>query len=435
MFKTIFLVCLSFYVVLAKHEQYEGYAVYDVTVTTKEEGIFLNDLEEQIHIDILSHVAPGRSGQVLVPKDQREQFQDLLTDSGIEFKIVTENVVEELLLEDEKLAAASKTSNKSSSRIGLSFDTIHRYSVVDQYLVDLAAAYPNIVTVVSGGNSFEGRDIKYLKISTTNFQDRSKPIVYIQSLLHAREWITLPATLYAIEKLVIDVVEQDLQQDIDWIIVPIANPDGYEFAHTNTRFWRKNRATGYSVGDTCIGVDLNRNFDILWGTASSSNVCSETFHGRGPASEPEIVALQSIAGQDANRVELFLDIHSYGSMILFGWGTGALPPNALVINYVGVLMAQAIDRVKWQSNINYIVGNTFHVLYAASGSAGDYGLAIGSPLSYTYELPAYRNSGGLNGFLVDPDFIEQAGFETWEGIKEGARFARDNYRRRHGYSN
>lgn len=55
----------------------------------------------------------------------------------------------------------------------------------------------------------------------------------MESLLHAREWITLPATLYAIEKLVIDVEEQDLLQNIDWIIMPIANPDGYEWTHTN----------------------------------------------------------------------------------------------------------------------------------------------------------------------------------------------------------
>ncbi|XP_031765037.2 carboxypeptidase B-like [Galleria mellonella] len=432
MYKTIFLICLSFYVVFAKHEQYEGYAVYDVTVTTREQGLFVNQLEEQLQIDILSYVGPDRTGQVLVPKDRREQFQNELLNSGIEFNIVTENVVEQLRLEDEMLAAASKKSNKSS-RIGLSFDTIHRYEVVDQYLVDLANEYPDIVTVVSGGRSFEGRDIKYLRISTTNFQDRTKPIVYMQSLLHAREWVTLPATLYAIEKLVIDVIEQDLLQDIDWIIVPIANPDGYEYTHTSSRFWRKNRATGYSAGNACIGVDLNRNFNILWGTASSSNVCSETFHGRGPSSEPETTVLQNIVGQDASRVELFLDIHSFGSLILYGWGTGTLPPNALVINYVGVIMAQAIDNVKWASNADYTVGNTYYVLYAASGSASDYGLGIGAPLSYTYELPGYRGSSGLNGFLVDPDFIEQAGFETWEGIKVGARYARDNFRRRHGY--
>lgn len=57
----------------------------------------------------------------------------------------------------------------------------------------------------------------------------------MESLLHAREWVTLPATLYAIHKLVIDVTEQDLLQDIDWIVLPIANPDGYVHTHIEVR--------------------------------------------------------------------------------------------------------------------------------------------------------------------------------------------------------
>lgn len=34
----------------------------------------------------------------------------------------------------------------------------------------LAATYPEVVTLVNAGKSFEGRDIKYVKISSTNFQ-------------------------------------------------------------------------------------------------------------------------------------------------------------------------------------------------------------------------------------------------------------------------
>lgn len=39
-------------------------------------------------------------------------------------------------------------------------------------------------------------------------------------------------------------------------ILPVLNPDGYEYTHTHDRMWRKNRA---QYGE-CIGVDLNRNF-------------------------------------------------------------------------------------------------------------------------------------------------------------------------------
>lgn len=172
-----------------------------------------------------------------------------------------------------------------------------------------------------------------------------------------------------------------------------------------------------------MGVDLNRNFDAFWGTASSTNVCSDTFHGARAFSEPESSIIREILRPFSSRLALYIDIHSHGSMILYGFGNGQLPPNGLALHVAGVAMAEAIDRVKWPSNPNYVVGNTVAILYQASGSAGDWAQLFGATLSYTYELPSYRRQSGLNGFLVDPDFIEQAGFETWEGIKAGARHA------------
>lgn len=94
-------------------------------------------------------------------------------------------------------------------------------------------------------------------------------------------------------------------------------------------------------------------------------------------------------------------------------------------------MAEAIDAVKMEYNRNYRVGNSALVLYNTSGTSNDYGLAVNIPFSYCYELPAYRGAGQtVLGFLVHPDFIEQAGMETWEGIKVGARYL-TNYKSRY----
>lgn len=152
----------------------------------------------------------------------------------------------------------------------------------------------------------------------------------------------------------------------------------------------------------------------------------DTFHGSGPFSEPETQVIRNIINQHRNRIGLYLDIHSFGSMILYGFGNRNLPPNGLILHMVGIRMAEAIDAVKWPSNPNYIVGNIASVLYLASGGASDYAQSIGNILSYTYELPAYRNMNNMLGFLVDPEFIEQAGFETWEGIKEAVRYVIQN---------
>ncbi|KAJ8728567.1 hypothetical protein PYW07_006263 [Mythimna separata] len=424
--KYLLIVSLCILGALAKHELYDGHAVYEVEVNSIDQGKLVHDFENEMFLDVWSDAIPGRPGQVLVPKVQREEFENFLSKEGVQYKVQVENIKEQLELEDKLLAEAAVKSNSSSSRLG--FDKIHTYAEVDAYLTQLARQYPNVVTVVEGGRSIEGRPIRYLRISTTNFQDARKPVIIMQSLIHCREWVTLPATLYAIQKLVVDVTESDLIQNIDWIILPVANPDGYVFTHSNDRYWRKNRRQNFS-GNICPGVDLNRNFAMNWGTASSTNPCSDTFHGSAAFSEPETAVIRDIIQAHSNRLALYLDIHSFGSMILYGFGDGTLPSNALQINLVGVQMAQAIDRVKWPTNRNYIVGNIFHVLYAASGGASDYGQLF-APLSYTYELPAWRNNSWLQGFLVDPEFIEQAGFETWEGIKVGARAALANFRQR-----
>lgn len=54
-------------------------------------------------------------------------------------------------------------------------------------------------------------------------------------MIHAREWVTTPVALYAIHRLVEDLrdSDRDLLQNVDWIIMPLVNPDGYEYSHTD----------------------------------------------------------------------------------------------------------------------------------------------------------------------------------------------------------
>ena len=83
-----------------------------------------------------------------------------------------------------------------------------------------------------------------LQISTSNFADTSKPIYYLDAATHAREWVTVPVALYVIHRLVEDLREEDrdLLENIDWIVHPLVNPDGYEYTHTDvsTYIFKKN---------------------------------------------------------------------------------------------------------------------------------------------------------------------------------------------------
>jgi len=104
--------------------------------------------------------------------------------------------------------------------------------------------------------------------------------------MHAREFIGPATVTFLINELTKNRTEnQDILDSIDIYVTPIGNPDvsirfyvhlltrlsveiyamkrhynneqGYEYAHTTTRLWRKTRSNRNStVG--CLGVDPNR---------------------------------------------------------------------------------------------------------------------------------------------------------------------------------
>lgn len=95
----------------------------------------------------------------------------------------------------------------------------------------LAERFPSRVTVEVRGITYEYRDIKVIKISSTGGTNTSKPIIVADAGMHGSEWISPPVALFMITKLVENITESDVANDIDWIIIPILNPDGYEFTH------------------------------------------------------------------------------------------------------------------------------------------------------------------------------------------------------------
>jgi murein tripeptide amidase MpaA len=128
--------------------------------------------------------------------------------------------------------------------------------------------------------------------------------------LNRREWISPAAVTYVIDSIVTnwDSESQDIRS-IDWYILPVMNPDGYEFTFRGDRLWRKNRRRH----TLCSGVDLNRNYGHRWGgQGSSKQPCSETFAGSRAFSEPETNAVQRFLKESAANFKASLSFHSYG---------------------------------------------------------------------------------------------------------------------------
>ncbi|KAM3956805.1 carboxypeptidase B [Aphomia sociella] len=419
------VILLCFGVVTAgKHDIYSGYTAYSVSLRDRSDQELLHDLEYSLDLDVWQHGYPGDvDAVVMVSAEYKEDFLNELNRYVIPHSVYLEDIPK--AFEEHDAVMESWRRNRQESRL---FDDYPRYAEVDQYLVLIAQAYPDLVTLVEGGFSFENRSIKYLKISTTNFNDTSKPIYFMDAMIHAREWVTTPVALYSIYRLVEDLRDQDrdLREDIDWIILPIVNPDGYEYTHTHERLWRRTRSFYPHINDTCYGVDANRNFDVAFNTLGvSSDPCSNTYPSHVPFSEPETRIVRDIMFEHLDRIQLYMNIHSHGYYVLYGFGNLTMPFNSAEIFHVGATMGAVIDAHKLPEAGFYRVGNSGLILYSTSGSAQDYGQDIGIPFSYTLELPGY----GFQ-FQVPPHYIEQINYETWEGIAASARLARSYYRAR-----
>lgn len=88
--------------------------------------------------------------------------------------------------------------------------------------------------------------------------------------MHAREWVSQATVVYFLHRLIEDPqASAELLNNLDWIIIPNLNPDGYSWSYTQNRMWRQNR---HRINETCIGVDLNRNWRHSWRTPNPNTV-------------------------------------------------------------------------------------------------------------------------------------------------------------------
>ena len=271
-------------------------------------------------------------------------------------------------------------------------DFIRDYNQIVSKMIELEKKYPDKVKLEYLGKTFEGRDIIVMRISKDiNEEEGRKKSVLITGLHHAREWATGEAALNIAEKL-LEANDNELNKylnDLDIYILPVVNPDGYEYSLKENAWWRKNK-TEFNNG---IGVDLNRNYftpkdptlyrqpndkpDSTWDDyGASDRVYSDTYRGPYGNSEEEVKAISKLV--NSKHIDAVIDLHSYGNMILYPWGYTTNPTE--------------LDDIYREvgKKINNSVNNSFRLmqaikLYPTTGSSLDYHHKEGR-FSYTFEI-------------------------------------------------
>jgi len=347
---------------------------------------------ESLSPDIWSHgVAIGRSIDFRLPPD----LIDDLADAGVSF---------EVLIDDVQALIDAETEWENTPTLGGSwFADYKTYAEHMAYLDTLAAVNPAIASTFLVGNSLEGRQIRGIRIGSS---DPNAPAFVMQGCQHAREWVSPMVCQFVADHLVrqygSDPDVTRLVDDVAFYIIPVVNPDGYVYTWGPDRLWRKNRRNN---GNGTFGVDLNRNWSVgFGGEGSSGQGNSETYRGTAAFSEPESAAVRDFVLGLNNRA-VFLDIHSYSQLILapYGW-TPNLPADHALFEQLGADMRAIIGSVHGE---DYVNGPCYSLLYPASGIASDWGYDAAGAIGFGFEL---RDTGQF-GFILPADQIIPNGEE------------------------
>lgn len=264
------------------------------------------------------------------------------------------------------------------------------------YLDETQAAYPDIVRVFEAGKTIRGRSIRAVEISY-HLGDETKPVVYFNSMHHAREVMTAEVALDIIKTLTEGASNNS--EIAGWlekyriVVLPQVNPDGNHIVHTTDNMWRKN-----AQGDdsSTWGVDLNRNYPAYFNhcSGSSGSKSSQTYRGPHAGSEPETKAMMNLVS--TYKPVLSISYHSYSELIIVPFGCENVKNDSRpLFNSVSKQMNESIKNDKGVTG-KYTVGTAPEILYSADGTDADWYWQEEGVVSFVIEV----NSSKL-GFQPD----------------------------------
>ncbi|KAA0724444.1 Carboxypeptidase A1 [Triplophysa tibetana] len=402
--KGLLVLTALFAAVLGK-TTFEGHQVLRITAQDAAQINLLKELSEQQHLGLDLWMEPVHESlpvDVRVPFNSLQAVRSFLGYNHIQYRVMIEDV-QDLLDEEQRHMLKSHVIPRTTD--DFDYANYHELSTINSFMDMLVAENNNLISKIVIGQSYEGRPLNVLKFST----GANRPGIWIDTGIHAREWITPASGIWFAKKIVNDYgrdsVLTDILNNYDIFLEIVTNPDGYQFTHTSNRMWRKTRKP--NPGSSCVGVDPNRNWDTgFGGPGASGNPCDETYHGPSPNSEPEIKAIVDFVKSHGN-LKTFLSIHSYSQMLLYPYGYKSTPAKDQA--ELHELARKATAELQSLHNTRYTYGSIITTIYQADGVTIDWTYDQGIKYSYTFEL---RDTGRY-GFVLPADQILPTAEETW----------------------
>ncbi|GCB65353.1 carboxypeptidase A1-like [Scyliorhinus torazame] len=404
------LVFVALLVAINAQRGFEGDQVFRITPRDEEQMVLVMSLEDQEHLQLDIWRRPVKSDLIIdvhVPENSLQSFKVFLEHNGIQYSVMIEDL--QVLVDDEK-AKLEQVTMMERTTSSFNYGNYHTLDEIYSWMDSLAVEFPGLVEKQQIGTSFEGRPLYVLKFSTGG---TGRPAIWIDSGIHAREWVSPASAIWMAMKISSDYGRDPfitaLLRKMDIYMEILVNPDGYVYTHTKNRMWRKTRSL--IPGKKCVGVDANRNFDAgFGGPGTSNNPCMETYHGPYPNSEPEVAAIVNFV-QSHRNIKSFVTIHSYSQLLMFPFGYKCVPPADY--QELEALAKTAVSSLTTLYGTRFKIGSICEAIYQASGGSIDWTYDQGIKYSFAFEL---RDTGRY-GFMLPTRLILPTAQETWLAMK------------------
>uniref|UniRef100_A0A182N971 Peptidase M14 domain-containing protein n=1 Tax=Anopheles dirus TaxID=7168 RepID=A0A182N971_9DIPT len=294
---------------------------------------------------------------------------------------------------------------------GATLDFNHYWNAqeIDAYLDELVSDFPTLVTVLNVGTSTEGRRIRALRVSKDG--NANRPLIIVEGGLRGREWISPMSAAYILHEIVEHYYEfAHILDHVNLLVVPLVNPDGYEFSRNTNRLWLKSRSVN---GNGCFGTDLTRNFGHLWNTVGgSTDPCSDNFVGTGAFSTPETAALRDLILSNSANLALYLSIQSADQMVLYPYSHSATVSPSNVAEHRTIANSVALTLMRQNGRV-FTSGGAGLLQPVAAGSSIDFVAGTNQArLAFTLET----SGGGNYGYDVPESQMAEILSETTYGF-------------------
>ena len=298
-------------------------------------------------------------------------------------------------------------------------------SGVESCLQYLANTYSSICQLITMPEpSIEGRTIHAIKIASGAGTDRHGALLI--GGVHARELInpdllvslaldlcrayTNSSSLTYGPKTYDASTVRLIVESKDLFILPLVNPDGRVFvqAPAGDPWWRKNRNP--NPGLSCMGVDINRNYDFLWssGIGTSGSDCSDIFKGQSAFSEPETRNVRHLLDNYSN-ICCMMDVHSYSQLVLYPWGDDDNQTTDTTMNFRNASY-NGLRGTSGDSIYREYIPQRDADWFANTGIAVRDAIAAVRGRTYTVEqgILLYPTSGTSDDYAYSRDFVDPA---------------------------